>query len=724
MLSRYRACRPGLDLLVEGWLLNPPMATNSGSTVRRINSPSASVSTVSTSPRPTSLSRPHWPWTPHTRTHNSSPSLPPATSPAMNWDAGSSSSMNAWTAATRQSAGSVQGSVSHLQAEETIRQWNFTAFEWTVRNVHALRDFVEHEQIPNATEGPEEPHEVLRVSPMLGDGKFKLEIVRTTHEPEVAITTPTLPPSSFNEEQSLPVVNAKTNLSLCVTSLMLDLAQGLEYDVTIVAALKVQDDRGGERGARADWVWEYWEKDWSFRQDSEVWECSLPALSTLLDNPRISETDSFVICIQIHSPAGPQFPQHPSAYYVPRDLLDGVEASLDNPRDVKFICLERLSQSSNPGSPMIPASPLSPRSSSEASGYSSAAQSTARKRVIYAHSDILIRRSEYFQTMLTSSFSENVNVPSGDRKIYEIVVEEADFVTIYWLLKYCYANWVLFKEHDDPRASVDRMGEGWSAKWLSNRSGGEWDWKRFSKAGFYDDASAGSRDDEGNDRSVRSTGSPVGGRTPSSSQGKRPPSAGRGVSMPTSPAPSSSRISSRLTMPGAGGRAGVTGQSVNSPQGVPNSSKASSTRQSSASSTRAAPVSGPGYTYPVSPRQMRQQQQHNTLDPHPHPTPPPPPGSALSIWLTAHRYAMPGLSSLALTHMMNTIQPSTAFSLLLATSRWEELHILVEDYIVDQWDLACNSEEFERCCQEVAMGEWGPEGGKTFAALFRRLRSR
>ena len=61
-------------------------------------------------------------------------------------------------------------------------------------------------------------------------------------------------------------------------------------------------------------------------------ECTLPSLSSLLENTRISETDTFVICIQIHSPVGPQFPQHPSAYYVPRDLLDGVEASLDNPR--------------------------------------------------------------------------------------------------------------------------------------------------------------------------------------------------------------------------------------------------------------------------------------------------------------------------------------------------------------------------------------------------------
>jgi hypothetical protein len=60
-------------------------------------------------------------------------------------------------------------------------------------------------------------------------------------------------------------------------------------------------------------------------------ECPLPRLSTLLQNPRIHETDSFVICIQIHCPIGPFFPSQPSAYYVPRDLLDGLEASLDNP---------------------------------------------------------------------------------------------------------------------------------------------------------------------------------------------------------------------------------------------------------------------------------------------------------------------------------------------------------------------------------------------------------
>jgi len=60
-------------------------------------------------------------------------------------------------------------------------------------------------------------------------------------------------------------------------------------------------------------------------------ECPLPSLSHLLENPRVRDTDSLVICVQIHCPVGPSIPQQPSVYYVPRDLLDGLESSLDNP---------------------------------------------------------------------------------------------------------------------------------------------------------------------------------------------------------------------------------------------------------------------------------------------------------------------------------------------------------------------------------------------------------
>ena len=92
-----------------------------------------------------------------------------------------------------------------------------------------------------------------------------------THESEITNATSTLSSSPDKKEQVSLLASAKTNLSLYVTSLVLDCPPGPEYDVTIMAAVKVQGDRGGEFGARADWVWEYWEKEWCFRQGTEVW---------------------------------------------------------------------------------------------------------------------------------------------------------------------------------------------------------------------------------------------------------------------------------------------------------------------------------------------------------------------------------------------------------------------------------------------------------------------
>ncbi|TFY78515.1 hypothetical protein EWM64_g5496, partial [Hericium alpestre] len=333
--------------------------------------------------------------------------------------------------------------------EETTRHWCFTAFEWIVRDVHKLREFVERDegdesaedQPEHATGSDRDDFDILKESPMLGDGKFKLEIART---PLARTATPT-------GTATTPL----HTLSLYVTCLMLDYANA-EYEInaSMMAAIKCQDDRAGERGARPDWAWELWQNDWSFRQENEVWECPLPPLSTLLENPRIAQTNSFVICIQIHSPIGPFIPQHPSAYYVPRDLLDGLEASLDNPNtgDVQFVCLERMTVDPSLQSPTTPPHTALSEShrSSSSSSHSFQTQTTARKRIIYAHSDILIRRSEYFATMLSSAFSENTQ--HGERKMYTVTVEEADFVTIYWLLKWVYANWLLFAEDDDPRA--------------------------------------------------------------------------------------------------------------------------------------------------------------------------------------------------------------------------------------------------------------------------------
>lgn len=70
--------------------------------------------------------------------------------------------------------------------------------------------------------------------------------------------------------------------------------------------------------------------------------------------------------------------------------------------------------------------------------------------------------------MLTSSFAESghANLPPGERQVHDIVIEEADFAAMYWLLKWMYSNSVMFRDEDDPRDAVASIGGGWSANWL------------------------------------------------------------------------------------------------------------------------------------------------------------------------------------------------------------------------------------------------------------------
>jgi len=112
---------------------------------------------------------------------------------------------------------------------------------------------------------------VLRESPMLGDGKYKLEIgVCGMHDSFLLlfleVVSARTPSDTEHSTTHLPT------LSLYVTCLMLDYPNA-EYEIaaSMLAAIKCQDDRIGERGARADWAWDTWQTEWTFRQDNEVW---------------------------------------------------------------------------------------------------------------------------------------------------------------------------------------------------------------------------------------------------------------------------------------------------------------------------------------------------------------------------------------------------------------------------------------------------------------------
>ncbi|CAA7259631.1 unnamed protein product [Cyclocybe aegerita] len=682
--------------------------------------PRTTLSSLSSSPgRLPPISRPDWPWAARSysqRSQQSSPHPIQGSSAQSGWDprssissGGSQSGHSGIQAGRATSTPRPTFANSAMAHGELTRHWTFTGFEWVVRDAHKLRNFVEGvEAVEDGVQPGHGDFEILKHSPMLGDNKFKLEIA------------PTIPADGSS-------ASSPTTLSLYITSLLLDFAQGdYETHASMMAAIKCQDDRAGERGARPDWVWEYWQNDWVFRRESEVWECPLPSLSSLLENPRIQETDSIVICVQIHCPVGPSVPQQPSVYYVPKDLLDGLEASLDNPNtgDVRFVCLERYKGQDDAPSNQ----PSSPNASETSSPFGSYA--TARKRIIYAHSDILKRRSEYFATMLSSAFAESSTLSCSERKIYTVVVEEVDFETTYWLLKYCYANWLLFKQHDDPRVAVEGVGAGWSARWLTGQQG-EWDWRTFHRGGPSEDGTADNRSATSGESLPLSSAmsqspssksetfrGPV-ANPPSTSNRSSPAKTpiSHPPSTPRQSAVSNSTTTSTVRRTSVPGTANPVTMSVSGP-----SSSTASSRSKPVSISTSSGNFTPSTRFPVSPRTARPVAQSNP-DPHPHPTPAPAPASAISIYQVAHRYEMPNLAALALDHIMSTITPQSSFALLLATSLWDDLHSLIEDFVVESWDEVSTSPEFEVCCQEVAAGEWGPEGGKTLMSVFRRLRS-
>ena len=343
---------------------------------------------------------------------------------------------------------------------------------------------------------------------------------------------------------------------------------------------------------------------------------------------------------------------------------------------MRFVCLER--RLNNEASSGLSSNP-SNQSTASLSGSVSplGSYTTARKRIIYAHSDILIRRSEYFATMLASSFAENSVISTGERKLYTVVVEDADFETIYWLLKYCYANWLLFKHDDDPRVAVEGIGAGWSAKWLNGQQG-EWDWKTFHKGGNEEDA----RSATSLSADSLPVSSAVSGSTSNSdiyNQNTVSRVSPNVASTGTRTSPSKSTIhssstprqtnptSSRRTTPSNSVTMSISGSSSNIPRAK---------HISIATQPNNLPAAA---HYPTSPRSSRHPANTSfPSDPHPHPTSTPGPVSALSMYQVAHRYAMPNLASLSLEHIMSTITPQSSFALLLATSVWEELHTLVE----------------------------------------------
>lgn len=256
--------------------------------------------------------------------------------------------------------------------------------------------------------------------------------------------------------------------------------------------------------------------------------------------------------------------------------------------------------------------------------------------------------------------------------MHTIVVEEADFVTVYWLLKYLYCDWLLFRENDDPRAAVDGIAAGWSAGWSSQS--GEWDWKTFSgKTGHFED----SVEEDSTAKSVASDS--ISGGSIISDGSRKSKTISLAPPIPSASNRTPSRTGASGSLRPSSTQTNTTRRPSKPSLTTTNISPNTTTATRSPSSARSSPPQQqiPHY-YPLSPSQVRVPSGRHQPDPHEHPTATPPGASALCIYQLAHRYRIPGLQQLALEHLMSSLAAHGAFPLLLASCFWPELNDMVQ----------------------------------------------
>jgi hypothetical protein len=170
--------------------------------------------------------------------------------------------------------------------------------------------------------------------------------------------------------------------------------------------------KSGREYGSTEYLWTHSEK-FNFQPNDDFIKVRLPILSEISQHPSIATSNAFTLCIRIEQEYGtaPAF-QEDGKVTVPRGMINAMATLIDVPNgaDVKFICLEHETPEEEDEEGM-----------------------RSRKRVIYANSQVLAARSPYFQDLFATSFQET-SQGSSDR-FKTVVVESADFNTVYWMLR-------------------------------------------------------------------------------------------------------------------------------------------------------------------------------------------------------------------------------------------------------------------------------------------------
>lgn len=397
----------------------------------------------------------------------------------------------------------------------------------------------------------------------------------------------------------------------------------------------------------------------TFSKRQEYWEVVLPPLSDLLADPGVAARDAFSIRVVVKHASEVGLPPlvHAGQQFVSRRITRMNATMLDSQRtgDVRFVCLEHQSPSSTPAE-------------------GPEARTIARRRVVYAHWEMLVH-AEYFKATLAGGFSE-----ASDASVTTLIVDDAAFNTVYWVLRWLYTDEILFSNTDSVRAVMGqvRVDHAAARKLLSSDS---WEYAALED------------DDEHDVRTVRSNSS-VG---TAASTGRRSP--------PRRPVGSHSTPASE---PSASRRPSTTSTSATSPAAMPtttprpavnrtkSSSPVSTIPRIASTAARKPPPPSVGVakskvspsTAPTSPAAVGRSPYPASAprrpppDPHKHPTAPPTPPSPLAVFFLAHRYGLDELQALAQEALLRQLTPESCVAALLATHAFTDLHQAVMDYVV------------------------------------------
>lgn len=196
------------------------------------------------------------------------------------------------------------------------------------------------------------------------------------------------------------------------------------FSTTIFAGIRPATVDVGQKYAETHWSW-HCQLTHEFSRETDYARIALPDYNTVLLPQAAGE---WVLVLRIACPpAPPALDTHqygaaakrgtdwvePGQVTVPRDVMLGLADLLDSPSgDVQFICLEHVREACKGGD-------------------EGEERILSRKRIIYAHSEILRSRSAYFKMLLDGGFKET----EGQAR-RTVLVDDAGYDTVYWLLRY------------------------------------------------------------------------------------------------------------------------------------------------------------------------------------------------------------------------------------------------------------------------------------------------